>query len=221
MRIERLWRWSGVTFVGLAIVAAVLAGAPPGLAASHDALTAHYIANESPLLIGSILFAFGVVLLLWFAAALRAVLDDAGRDGWGAAVTVAGAATAALLLVGSAVTAALAYTIALQGDDRLTSALNDLLWAIFVVSSWPRGMLILAGSFGLWRAGLISVPLFRVAVVVAILALLGGTTWEADFGALWSPDGVYSAVVSPALGLVWVLAASRVLIRIPPTRTAF
>jgi hypothetical protein len=45
-----------------------------------------------------------------------------------------------------------------------------------VVRSFPRAMLIRAGSCGLWRAGLISNARFAVGVAVVVLVLLGGTT---------------------------------------------
>jgi len=52
-----------------------------------------------------------------------------------------------------------------------------------------------------------------------ILGVLGGTTWFAD--GFWAPDGLFSLVILPALELVWVVAASRVLNRAPSTRTGF
>jgi hypothetical protein len=58
----------------------------------------------------------------------------------------------------------------------------------------------------------------RVAAVV--LALLGGTTWLS--GVLWAPDGVYLRFVSPAIGLVWGMVVSVVLLtRSPATRAGW
>jgi hypothetical protein len=42
----------------------------------------------------------------------------------------------------------------------LTSGLNDFVWAGFVLTSFPRAMLIMSAAFGLWRARLISNALF-------------------------------------------------------------
>jgi signal transduction histidine kinase len=81
--------------------------------------------------------------------------------------------------------------------------------ACIVLSSFPRAMLIMAGSFGLWRARLISNSLFAVGVAVVVLVLLGGTTWLG--GGFWAPDGAYSRFFSPMIGLVWIVAASRIL----------
>jgi len=43
-----------------------------------------------------------------------------------------------------------------------------------------------------------------------VLVLLGGTTWVS--GGFWAPDGVYSRFVSPAIGLVWGMVVSGVLL---------
>jgi hypothetical protein len=89
-----------------------------------------------------------------------------------------------------------------------------------VLSSFPRAMLIMAGTFGLWRAGLISNALFAAGVAAVVLVLLGGTTWVR--GGFWAPDGDYSRFVSPILGLVWVVVVSRVLLtRSPATRAGW
>src|ERR1700730_15639726 len=158
--------------------------------------------------------------LLWFAAAIRTDLADAGQDGWGAAATAASAVLAALFLLLITMGAALAYSIAGSGNQGLTSGLNDLAWACVVLTSFPRAMLIMASAFGLWRAGLISNALFSAGVAALLLVLLGGTTWLS--GGFWAPDAVYSRFVSPIIGLVWVVVVSRVLLsRSPATRAGW
>jgi hypothetical protein len=221
LRFERVWRLGGVLSVAVTVIAFALAGAQPGILASREALNAYYIGNEFLVLVAVALSGVGIVGLLWFAAAIRAVLVEAGQDGWGAAVTMAASAIAALLFLHAAMVGALAYSIADTGNDALTRALNDLVWAIWVLSAWPRAMLVMASSFGFWRAGLISRRLFAAAAVVVVLGVLGGTTWEADFGALWTPDGIYSAFIWPIVGLAWMLAASRVLAVLPSTHNGF
>jgi len=78
----------------------------------------------------------------------------------------------------------------------------------------------MAGTFGFWRAGLISKALFAAGIATVVLVLLGGTTWLS--GGFWSPDGVYSRFVSPLIGLVWVVVVSGVLLgRSPDARAAW
>jgi len=216
---ERLWRGSGNNFVIFAIVAYVIYGSQPQVGASADALAAFYASHRTRILISAVVSGLAVLNLMWFAAALRTTLADAGQDGWGAAATASSAAVGALFLLLIAVTAGLAYSIAGSGNQSLTPGLNDLTWALVVLTSFPRAMLIMSGSFGLWRAGLISNGLFGAGVAVVVLGVLGGTTWVN--GGFWAPDGVYSRFVWPILGLVWVLVFNRVLSRSPATRAAW
>jgi hypothetical protein len=161
-----------------------------------------------------------VLNLMWFAAALRTTLAAVGQDGWGSAATASSAVFGALFLLVITVGAALAYSIANSGNSAVTSGLNDFAWASVVLSSFPRAMLIMAGTFGFWRAGLISNALFAVGIAAIVLVLLGGTTWLSS--GFWSPDGVYSRFVSPLIGLVWVVVMSGVLLaRSPDARAAW
>jgi len=217
---ERLWRTSGIQFVVFFIIAYVIYGYQPQVGASADALVAFYQGDRVRILIAAVISGLNVLNLMWFATALRTTLADAGQDGWGAAVTAASAAFGGLFLVLITVGAALAFSIAGSGNTTLTSGLNDFGWVLIVLSSFPRAMLIMAASFGLWRAGLISNTLFAEGVAAVVLVLLGGTTWLS--GGFWAPDGAYSRFVSPIVGLVWVVVVSRVLLtRSPATRAGW
>ena len=198
---EHLWRGAGVQSVAFAVIAYVISGIQP---------VGPYIAAP--------IFGLAILNLTWFTAALRTTLADHGLDGWGAALTTASAGVAGMLLV----LVALATTIASIGstaDAAFVSGLTTFGLAAFVLSSFPRAMLVMAGSFGFWRAEMISNRQFGLAVGLVILGVLGGTTWFAD--GFWAPDGLLSLVILPALELVWVVAASRVLNRAPSTRTGF
>ena len=217
---ERLWRLSGINFVIFLLVAYVVYGWQPPVGAPADALVAFYDGGRTRILIAAVVAGVAVLNLVWFVAALRTVLADAGRDGWGAAATAASALLGGLLLVLVAMGAALAHAIAGTRNHALLSGLNDFAWASVVVTSFPRAMLIMAGTFGLWRAGLISNALFGAGVAAVGLVLLGGTTWLS--GGVWAPDGAYSRFVSPVIGLVWILVVSRILlVRSPVTRAGW
>src|SRR2546426_4849634 len=102
-------------------------------------------------------------------------MGDAEQDGWGGAVTASSTAVGALFLLFLMVSAALAFSIAGSGNHTLTAGLNDFAWVLVVLSSFPRAMLIMAGSFGLWRAGVISEALFRAGGGARGFGGLGGT----------------------------------------------
>jgi len=217
---ERLWRLSGINFVVFVIIAYVIYGYQPQVGASADALAAFYDGHRTRILIAAAFSGLNVLNLMWFAAALRTTLADAGQDGWGAAVTASSAALGGLFLLLITVGAALAYSIAGSGNSTLIAGLNDFAWACVVLTSFPRAMLIMAGTFGLWRAGLISNALFAAGVAALVLVLLSGTTWLSS--GFWAPDGAYSRFVSPIIGLAWVLVVSRILLtRVPATRAGW
>jgi succinate dehydrogenase/fumarate reductase cytochrome b subunit len=217
---ERLWRLSGVNFAVFFVIAYVIYPHQPQVGASADALAAFYQGDRTRILIAVVISGMAVLNLMWFAAALRTALADAGQDGWGAAATAASAMLGGLFLVLIAVGAALAYSIAGTGNHALASGLNDFAWSCVVLTSFPRAMLIMASTLGLWRAGLIPNALFATGVAAIVLVLLGGTTWVS--GGIWAPDGVYSRFVSPFIGLAWVLVVSRILLtHSSPTRTVW
>jgi hypothetical protein len=141
----------------------------------------------------------------------------AGHAGWGGAATASSAALAAVLFARITVNAALAYSIAGSGNDTITSGLNELAWAFLVMASFPAAMLIMAGTFGLWRAGIVSDALFWAGVIAVVLVLLGGTTWASD--GIWAPDGAYSRFISPTVALAWTVVVSGLLFTRRPSTT--
>jgi hypothetical protein len=212
---ERLWRGSGISFVIPAIIAYFVAGPMPEAGASASALVSYYDGDSARILIATVIFGFATLNLLWFVAAIKSALRDAGRGGWGTAATIAGTVSGSMFFVILALGAALAHSVAGSGSNAFTSGLNDVIWACIVLSSFPRAMLVMAPTFGLWRAGRISNAMFSAGVAALILVLLGGTTWAS--GGFWAPDGVYSRIISPVIFLVSMVAFSSVLARSPST----
>jgi hypothetical protein len=68
----------------------------------------------------------------------------------------------------------------------------------------------MAGSFGLWRAGILSNRGFALGVTAMVLVLLRATTWASD--GFWAPDGAYSQYVATSVMALWVIGISRVLL---------
>lgn len=216
---ERNWRGSGVGFVLFFIVAYIIYGSQPKMGASADTLVSFYDGDRTRILIAAVILGVGILNLLWFAAALSNDLRAAGQGVWGAAATAASAALGVILFVLITVSAALAYSIAGSGNDTVTSGLNDLAWVLVVMASFPAAMLIMAGTFGLWRAGILSDAFFWAGLAAVILVLLGGTTWASD--GIWAADGAYSRFIAPIIALVWTTVVSALLFtRSPSTERA-
>jgi hypothetical protein len=87
-----------------------------------------------------------------------------------------------------------------------------------VIVSFPAAMLIMSGSFGLWRAGIISNAFFGAGVTAVLLVLAGGTTWAGD--GFWAPDGAYSRFISPIIGLAWIAVVSGLLTMRSPSKVS-
>jgi len=216
---EGLWRSSGVQGVAFLVVGTVLAGFGPGVGASSESLASYYAANSTRILIATPILGLGILNLMWFASAIRTALSEAGRDGWGASATASSAAFGAIAFVLIAAQAALAYSVAGTGNVSFITGINDLGWAAFVLSALPRAMLIMSGTFGFWRAGIISDRNFTIGVGAVFAGVFASTTWLP--GGFWAPDGLYSAVIFPIIGLVWVVAAGRVLAKLPISKNGF
>jgi hypothetical protein len=212
---ERSWRGAGVLAVGLIIVAYIVYGSQPGVGASAGDLVSFYHGNSTRILIAGFIFGFGVLNLLWFGAALSSVIRDAGQGTWATAATASSAALGATLWLQVGLRASLAYSIAGSGNGQLTSGLNDLSWAVAAISSFSAAMLIMSGSFGLWRAGIISTAFFGPAFAAIWLELAGATTWVS--GGIWAPDGAYTRYIAPLLLLVWAAVFSGRLVMLSPS----
>ena len=208
---ERLWRTSGAHAVLFLLIAYVIYGFQPQLGAPRDTLLVFYGTHHVRILTAAVISGLAALNLMWFGAALRSALADAGRDGWGAAATSSSAALGAVIFLVAMLYATLAYTTGPSGSELSISGFHQLAWVGLVLSSYPRAMLIMAGTFGLWRAGLISNRLFSAGLAAVVLVLVGGTAWMNS--GFWAPDGTYSRFISPAISVLWVLAASRILLK--------
>src|ERR1700739_1020037 len=84
---ERLWRTAGIQSVLCFIVGYIVHGHNAQVGASADALAAFYDGDRMRILIATVFYGLAVLNLMWFAAALRTTLVDAGQDGLGAGGT--------------------------------------------------------------------------------------------------------------------------------------
>jgi hypothetical protein len=184
----------------------------PKVGAATDELVSYYDGDSTRILIATVIVGFGILNLTWFAAALASVLRDAGKGGWGNAAIAASAAVAAVYFVLITLRAGLAYSIAGLGSSEVTSGLHDLTWVLTSIFWFPTAMLIMAGSFGLWRAGIFSNTAFGAGVTAMVLVLLATTTWASD--GFWAVDGAYARFVPTTVMLVWIVVVSGFLVRL-------
>lgn len=211
MNWERLWRSSGLGFVALMIVASVIYGGGPERGASTDAVVEFYRAHHTRILVAAVISGFAVLNLMWFAAAISAVLRSAGETGWGTAVTVASAMFGAVFFVIAGLRAGQAYTIS-PGNDMFFATLHRVTTGMVVMSCFPRAMLTMAPTFGLWRAKLISDRVFYAGVAAVVLTLVGALAWAG--AGFWAPDGMYSRWIAPIIGGIWTVVLSGIVLNL-------
>jgi hypothetical protein len=206
---ERGARAAGAVFVVLAVVGFVAGGEAPKTSDAAADVVQYFDSNRSQVIAGSVLFAFGLVFLLWFAAAVANHLRVSGEGRVAATVLAAGAVFVAVQLVLSTLYAALAFSIGGAAPDT-TKLLFEFDLALDVVGGLPAGLFILAASVGLKRVGSIPAWLAWAGVAIAAVELLRVTVWARD--GFWSPSGGYM-VVAIVCGLLWILVTSIVLAR--------
>jgi hypothetical protein len=137
-------------------------------------------------------------LWIWFAGTLAHNLRERGEGRVAATIIAAVAAFATIQLVGTALNAVLAYSVAGSGEAGVTKAFFDLTWTLDVIAALPSAVFFLAAPLGLTRLG------------IAVLFALRLTNWASD--GFWSPTGEYVFVLIP-LTLLWILVTSVILVR--------
>jgi Domain of unknown function (DUF4386) len=209
---ERGARAAGAVFVVLAVVGFVAGGEAPKTSDAAADIAQYFDSNRGQVIAGSVLFAFGLVFLMWFAAAVANHLRESGEGRAAATVLVAGAVFVAVQLVLSTLYATLAFSIAGSAQET-TKLLFEFDLALDVVGGLPAGLFILASSVGLKRVGSIPAWLAWAGVAVAAIELLRVTVWAR--GGFWSPSGGYM-ILAIVCGLLWILVTSIVLARREP-----
>jgi hypothetical protein len=211
---ERRFRSNGVIAAVLFLAGYIVYGIQPKVGVPAAKLVSFYDGDRTRILVSAVIFGFAVLCLMWFSAALASDLREKGKSGWGTAAVAAGAGFGVVFIVLTALRAGLAYSIAGAGNTPVTSALNDVQWVLRVLGWFPIAMLVMAGSFGLWRSGSISNGAFGAGAVALALVLLGTTTWATH--GFWAPDGGYARIVPAAVMLIWIATVSVFLTRNSP-----
>jgi hypothetical protein len=218
MNWERWARATGIGFVVMFIVAFVVYGEPPKVNDSAREIVSFFDGDRGRVLTGLILFGIAFILLLAFIGVIASILREAGKGGWGAMATAAGATFVAVQAITGAIAGALALNIAAAGDEGILTGLNTLLSTGDVISAYPLAALIFAATIGLSRAGITASWYGWIGFLAAALVLLHGTNYATS--GFWSPTGGY-VFVTVIAGLGWTLITSVLLyIHAPATAAA-
>ncbi len=215
---ERYARATGAVFVVCFVVGLIIAGMAPSLGDSTDKLVSYYDGDRGRILTAAFIIGIGLVALLWFVGAIANALREAGQGRLAATTIGAGTTLVGFVMLVVTLNAALAFKIAAEGNAAVIRAFFDLQWVVGVMISFPAAALVAAAAVGLQRAGLIPDWLGRAGIAVALLDILGGTTWATS--GFWAADGAYSQMITPALSLAWTLVTSVLLYMRAPVTAA-
>jgi hypothetical protein len=170
--------------------------------------------HRSQILAGSLLYAVAIVLLLWFAAALATVFRRADETSDAAAVVLAG-----FILVGAigfiAMSVVAGMTYAMTAHPELQGLAVIPFTAITVVGTIAGIALALpmgASAVAIARTHVFPVWMAWFAGLVALLRVLSSFS-VLSTGSTFVPGSALVAYVPAALGALWVLTASGLLIR--------
>ncbi len=192
--LERFAPLTGVVFVVLIVVGAVVGGETPANKDSQESIVRFWTENDASRILSDAIGAWAVVFFMWFAATLRSVLRAAETGPARlASLSFAGATIAATGLLCALSIDFAAAESAGEVPGEVTHTLSVLNTNFFFPMAGGFAIFLLATGVLAVRTGALPSWLGWAAVVIGILCL--------------TPVGFFAILA----GLLWVLVASVVL----------
>jgi hypothetical protein len=167
---ERLVPLTGVAFIVLVIVSAVIAGEPPDADSGTDEIVDFYLDNKDAVTVGAALSALAALFLIFFANHLRRLFTAAGERSLSATVLVG----AAIIGVGATIDATLLLAMA-DAADEIEPASVQTLQALWDNDFLPiaLGLLtfLLSAGLSILRTGALPRWLGWTALVLVVIGL--------------------------------------------------
>jgi hypothetical protein len=216
--LERSGAASGIIFV-LLFVAGLFFGSPPDFGAPAEEVSRYYIEDQKAIQTTVVLFTVGLFFFLWFLTSIWGVLRAAeGNTGRLSAVLFGGGlVTAATFIVTLTFVGGAAFRPE-ETSPELTRTLDDLSFLAFAPGACAVVAFFAATAALTLRTRALPAWLGWLAVVPAISNALTVGGVFTDSGP-FSGDGIFSYLGFFSF-LVWILAASIVLVRSAGARPA-
>lgn len=205
---DRLGAAGGIVFVVLLIVVQAALPSQPDLGDSSEKVTMFYLHHHRAGLIGGILIGLALVAFVWFLGSLTAAIREAGEGRLAAIAFGGGLLAIGMAMVGTVITTALAFRIALDSPD-MVKGLFDMQFIALTLIGFPVAVLVEATAVAALRTRILP-QWYGWTGTLAALALLfsGGALAHKGF---YAPDGAYG-LITLFVFLVWMLATSILLI---------
>ncbi len=212
---RRLGGLVGIVFVVLGVVAVFLPGTPPK-ADEVSKITTYFTDKRGSILAANYLTCLAFVFFLGFLGALRTHFRVADRTGIqpGSAMLAGGVAATSMVIAGTAVLNGAVFQVANAGDANVNHALYDVANDLFFASGFGFAVFFAGAAVAVTLTRALPSAMAPTALLVALLNVVGGVGFFTKTG-FFAIGGSFGFVV-PLASLLWVLAASIVMLRPVP-----
>ena len=210
MKWERYAGATGIGFVALWVIAALVTGSPASYDDSGSSIVSWLQDNRREILVGTILQGLAGIAYFWFLAALAARVREGGEARLAATLFGAGLIVAATSTVASMMTAGLAYGIEQNADAAIVKTLYDTTVAATPMIAWAGAAMALAPAVATLRGGMFPSWFGWLSAAGAVWFVVGGISWARD-GFLAVDGG--ATMIGLVVFLAWVLVGSVLLVQ--------
>ena len=214
-QVRRLGGVVGILFVVIAVVSLFLPGTPPK--ADEVAKIGTYLTDKrGDILAANYLVYVAFVFFLLFVGALRAQFGANDRTGIrpGSAALAGGVAAASMVIAGTAVLNGAVFQVAGAGDANLNHALYDISNDLFFAAGFGFAAFFAGAAVAVSVTGALPSAFAPAGLLVALLNVVSGVGFFAKSG-FFAIGGAFGFIV-PVASLLWILAASVVMLRPGP-----
>ena len=195
MRKDHWWvPLTGVAFIALVVIGAVVSGEPPGADDPVGEIVSHYEDNKDSIQAGALIFTIAAAVFVFFAGYMRKTLERAA-GGRSMLPTIA-LVGAGIFATGAAIDAMISFAIAEAAGDVDPTAVQAL------QALWDNDFMPLA----------LGIAVFFLATGLAIVRYGGVPTWLGWIAVLLGIVGLTPVgFVAFMAGALWVLGVSVLL----------
>ena len=214
-KVRRLGGIVGIAFVVLGAIAIFLPGTPPK-ADEASKIAGYFTDKRGSILASNFLTCLAFVLFLLFVGALRSYFGGADQTGIRPGSTMLGGAVLAVSMIfaGTAVLNGAVFQVASAGDANLNHALYDIANDMFLATGFGFAVMFVDAAVSVRITAALSGAMAPAALVVAVLNVVSGVGFFANSG-FFAIGGTFT-FIAPLASLLWILAASIMMIRRAP-----
>ncbi len=208
-------RWggfAGLGFIVLAVVAALISGAPPRVTATSDTIASFVADGRSQLLLAALLYAAAAGLVIWFAAAFaEAIREREERSDVHMALLAGSVLIGGALFSYGAFTGVMAYTSGTVAAGTTVAMFTGLM-VFNTLLGFAAALPLAAAGIGVLRTHLLPDWIGYVALAAAAVSVVAGFGIFADTGN-FAPGGPVMPFIALTAGGIFVAIASGFMVR--------